>query len=102
MVSEEIKLIVEVSVAAITVGTILWRLSSAVTKFELIGSNQAREISEIKDAIKELKIVVIEQSKQSIRLDNQGDRMNTADKRVDDLFRLYDELRRGIGYIKQP
>ena len=100
MTFEEARLAIEIVTAGGTVGVILWRLSSAVTKFELIGKHQAEEIREIKNAIREIKTVVVEQSKQSVRLDSQGDRMNAMDKRFDDMFRLYDELRRGIGVIR--
>lgn len=52
-----------------------------------------KEIKELKDIAKSLASFVTTQAVQSTRLDNQGERLNILDKRVED-------LRRGHGYIR--
>ena len=73
-------------------GMIVWRMSRMATRFELIGDAQAREISEIKDEITAMRVLMTAVAVQKERLDSQAERLNLLDKR-------YDELRHGEGYI---
>ena len=65
------------------------------TKFETIGIQQASEISQLKDEVKEVAKVVTALAVQSTRLDTMGSRLAMQEKLIDD-------LRRGEGFIKFP
>jgi len=73
-------------------GTIIFRMSRMATTFELIGKQQAKEISEVKSEVRELSKTVTELAVQKTRLDNQAERLNLLDKR-------YEELRHGEGFV---
>jgi hypothetical protein len=101
-VNEQIELLYKVGEILAIVGgaaAILWRVSRAVTRFELIGMQQAEEISEIKASVEKISTVVIDLARQQVRLDAQTERLNMLDKRQDEQMRLYEELRRGVGFI---
>lgn len=104
--SEQLKLVVEILTVAIALGTILWRLSVATTTFTLIGSQQAKEISEMKVALDKMEAAVTAIALYDFKLTSLVVRMDTADKRVDDRFArneaMLDELRHGRGIIKSP
>ena len=73
-------------------GVIVWRMSRMATRFELIGTTQAKEISEIKMEISAMRTLMTTVAVQKERLDSQGERLNLLDKR-------YDELRHGEGFV---
>ncbi len=73
-------------------GTIIYRMSRMATTFELIGKQQAKEISEVKVEVRELGKMVTDLAVQKTRLDNQAERLNLLDKR-------YEELRHGEGFV---
>ncbi len=73
-------------------GTIIWRMSRMATRFELIGTAQAKEISEIKEEISAMRTLMTTVAVQKERLDGQGERLNLLDRR-------YEELRHGEGYV---
>ncbi len=73
-------------------GIIIWRMSRAVTRFELIGGIQAKEIGSIRDEMVELRKLMTAVAVQKERLDAQGERLNLLDHR-------YEELRHGEGYV---
>ena len=51
---EYYRLVAEIVSLFIVTGGILWKLSGMTTRFEMIGRQQAGEITEMKNAIKEL------------------------------------------------
>lgn len=73
-------------------GVIIWRMSRMATRFELIGDAQAREISEIKNEMTAMRVLMTSVAVQKERLDGQAERLNLLDKR-------YDELRHGEGFV---
>lgn len=72
------RLAVEIGSLFIVAAGILWRLSSMATRFELIGTQQASEIKELKEAVRGL----IEQNS---RIDRLDERQLAEGKRLDDL-----------------
>jgi hypothetical protein len=93
---EEIKLAIELAGFLITLGVMVWRLSSATTKFELIGTQQASEISQIKRAIEKIDAVITAVAVQNTRLDNMDERFGRLERQLD-------EYKRGEGLIvSQP
>lgn len=92
--NDVLKLLIELSGLTISVGFMLWRLSSALTKFELIGMQQSREISEMKEVLRNVSTLIVDMARQTTRLDSQGDRINRHDQEIAD-------LRRGRGFIQE-
>jgi hypothetical protein len=85
----------ELGVFAISAGGILIRLGAMTTRFELIGKQQAKEIAELKDAVKEMQSVVITQAVQTDRQNTfdsrilaQGQRLDAVQDIVNDLSRI--------------
>lgn len=76
----------------LAIGIAIYKLGGAVTRFELIGHQQALEISGLKDAVKEVAILVTNIALQGQRLDNISGRMGRVEKLIDD-------IRRGEGFI---
>lgn len=85
----------QTAIFAVVLLGILWRLAVMATKFETIGIQQASEISQLKDEVKEVAKVVTALAVQSTRLDTMGSRLAMQEKLIDD-------LRRGEGFIKFP
>lgn len=73
---------------------VVFKLGRATERFELVGQQQAEEIKELKDAVKEILKVQSVMMSEKIRLDTQG--MLLAELRQD--FNL---LRRGEGFIQR-
>ncbi len=73
-------------------GMIIWRMSRMATRFELIGDAQAKEITEIKNEVTAMRVLMTTVAVQKERLDSQGARLNLLDQR-------YDELRHGEGFV---
>ncbi len=74
------------------VGVIVWKTSSMTTRFEMIGAEHGKAISEIKTEIKTMNALLTQVAVQKERLDNQATRLNLLDAR-------YEELRHGEGYV---
>ncbi len=85
MDAEVVRLIVELGMLIIMVAGILARLSSLATRFEMIGKQQASEIKELKEAVKEL-------IQQTARLDRIDERQLAEGKRVDELTARFNRL----------
>lgn len=51
-----------------------------------------REIREMKEVAKSLAVIITNQAVQTVRMDSQGERLNSLDDKIED-------LRRGDGYI---
>jgi hypothetical protein len=103
-ISDEIKLAVELSTFAATVGVMLWRLSAATTTFALIGQQQAQEIREIKMAVEKMESAVTAIAVQDEKLNSVTSRIDVSDKRNDDRFSrmeaMLDDLRHGKGMVR--
>lgn len=70
------------------VGVMLYKLGRAVTSFELIGSQQAKEIGEMKTEIKGLNVLLTTVAVQKAELINMHEDITL-------LRRSHEELRRG-------
>lgn len=70
----------------------VFRLGRAVEKFDQIGTQQAKEITELKDAVRVVSDLITKMALQNQRLDNYGSRMSKLELLIED-------LRRGEGYI---
>jgi len=75
-----------------SVALVLFKLGRTVERFELIGAQQAKEITELKEAIKDIGKVITTQAVESKRSDVFAERLNRQDA-------LIENLRRGEGYI---
>lgn len=106
MITDEVKLLIEIGGFIIVIGTILWRLGAAVTSFTLIGQQQANEIKEIKVAMEKLEAAVAAIAIYDVKLTALISRMDSSDKRNDDRFasidRTLDDFRHGRGFITRP
>jgi small-conductance mechanosensitive channel len=102
--TDEIRLAAEIIALVLTLGTILWRLSSATTTFTLIGNRQADEIREMKISMDKMETAVTAIAVQDVKLVNMDRRLDQTDKRNDDRFKALeqaiDDLRRGKSFIK--
>lgn len=76
----------------IAVVVAIYKLGGAVTKFEMIGRQQAVEITGLKDAVKEISTLVTNTAVQTQRLDNISARLGRVEALIDD-------IRRGEGFI---
>lgn len=74
------------------VGATIWKMGSAITRFEIIGTQQAKEIGELKETVKEVSKVIVQQA-----LQTQG--MDLIREQVGRQERLIDDLRRGEGFV---
>jgi hypothetical protein len=73
-------------------GILLFKLGRAVSRFEIVGEAQAREITQLKDTVKSVADLITKYALQTQRLDNCMDRLEHCE-------RLIDDLRRGEGFI---
>lgn len=71
---------------------LFFKLGRVTERFELIGKQQAKEISELKANVEKFGGVLTEMALQKQRLDNQGERFNILERR-------YDELAHGKGFV---
>lgn len=76
----------------ITLLVAIFKLGRAMSKFELIGEQQAREIGELKTAVAAVAEIITKISLQSQRQDTFEERLNRHAKLIDD-------LRRGEGLV---
>ncbi len=67
--------------------TIIYKIGAAITKFEIIGTQQSGEITEIKLHIQQIADIITKQAIQSTRLDNLSERQTGIDKKVDAIQR---------------
>lgn len=79
--------IAELSVAAAGVGAILYRLGRMTEKFEQIGQQQAGEIRDLKDAIKEMAQVLIKTERIEARQLAEGKRVDSLEEEIRQLRR---------------
>lgn len=75
-----------------SVGIVVYKLGSVVTRFEAIGEKQAGEIGELKEDVKAVSKILTE-----VALQNQ--RQSALEERVNRIDRLLEDLRRGEGFI---
>lgn len=80
------------SINILAVIVAVYRLGRAVQKFETIGETQAREIRELKDAVKL-------QNDLMTKLAIQNQRLDTHDQQFERIFLALDDIRRGKGLI---
>jgi hypothetical protein len=66
-------------------GRVSQAFESAIKRQEEIATGQANEIGELRTEIKGLGAIMTDMAVQSQRLDNQGERMNAIEKRINDL-----------------
>ena len=85
---EYYRLAAEIASLFIVTSGILWRLSSMTTRFEMIGKQQAGEITEMKDAIKELVLY-------TNRIDRVEERQLAEGKRVDEFISRFNRYING-------
>lgn len=95
---------IEIIGFAMTVGTLLWRLSVAVTTFTLIGQQQATEIKELKVSVDKMESALAALAVVDVKITALIERMNGSDKRTDERFTriegLVDDLRHGKGLVR--
>lgn len=94
MENETIYRIAEFGMFLIAVAGILYRLGGMAERFELIGRQQAEEIKELKDSVKEIQRVVTTQALTTQRLDTLDARALSEGKRLDKLSDDYARLDR--------
>lgn len=75
-----------------SVAAVVYKLGRAVEKFEVIGHQQAREITELKQDVKIISDVLTKTALQTQRQDILEDRQNRFEQ-------LLDDFRRGEGFI---
>lgn len=73
-------------------GTVVWKLGKAVAKFEQIGIQQGKEISEMKVELKALSSVIV-------RIAVQDENVASVERRLERMERMWDELRHGEGFV---
>jgi methylphosphotriester-DNA--protein-cysteine methyltransferase len=76
----------------IAVVVAIFKLGTAVGRFENIGQQQAGEMSQMKEAIKEIAGLITKSALQTERMDNMAARINRQEMIIDD-------IRRGEGFI---
>lgn len=76
-----------------SVAFLTYRMGRMTQKFESIGEQQAKEITDLKETVAKLGVLMIDVAVQKRRLDDQDARFTLMDKR-------YEDLRRGIGRIE--
>lgn len=70
----------------------VFKIGKAVSRFEFIGEQQAKEIAALQKAVGKVGDILIEMAVQSTRMDDLTQRMSQAEAMIDD-------LRRGEGMI---
>lgn len=76
----------------IAVGTAIFKLGSAVQKFESIGMQQAKEISELKQTVSKVGDIVTQIAVSNVRMDALTTRLDRHESRLD-------ELAHGEGFV---
>lgn len=75
----------ELGMFVIALATILYRLGRMTERFELIAEQQAKEISELKNSVKEIQQVITTQALTTQRMDTFDERVLSEGKRLDKL-----------------
>ena len=95
---------IEIAGFVVTIGAILWRLSVAITTFTLIGTQQSKEISEMKVSMDKMEQAISIIAVQDVKITALIERMNTTDTRLEQRFtrveNLVDDIRHGRGLVK--
>lgn len=106
--SAEIDLAIKILTLIAIVGSaavVLIKVTYAVSRFELIGTQQADEIGSLKAEVAKIADLMVKVALQNQRLDQQADRVSQVEKRSDErltsLERRWDEVRRGEGLITE-
>jgi len=73
-------------------GIFIFKMGRAVSRFETVAERQSDDISDMKNDMKNLTKVMMEQAVHEQRMTNLSERQTLVEKQVDD-------LRRGEGYI---
>lgn len=76
-------------------GFVLFKMGRAVATFEQISSSQSKEISELKDDMKEV-------AKVMTNMAAQHERMNAMDRRLAMAEEAVNDMRHGAGFIVPP
>lgn len=79
--------------------TALIMFSRVFTRVEVKLENQTKDIVDLKLDVKKLSEVITTVATQGVRMDALSERMTSTDRRYDTLFKLYEEIRRGTGWI---
>ena len=94
-----VQFILEILTFGSSVAVLIWRLSSATARFEIIGRQQAEEIKEIKVSVEKMESVVSQIAVQQARLDSLQAQLVSMDQRYERRFErqeeLIDEIRQG-------
>ena len=88
------RIIIETLTTVGGVGVVVYKLGRAMEKFESVGKQQAKEITELKGEVKIIGEVLIK-----IALTTQ--RQDTLEERINRNETMLDELRRGEGFIQK-
>jgi len=92
MTSAEIGGLIVLGLNLVAVGTAIYKLGRAVEKFEQIGTQQAKEISSLKDAVSGIGDLVTKIAVSNVRMDEMAMRVNRHEARLD-------ELAHGEGFV---
>ena len=92
MDNEVIFRLAELGVFLLSVAGLLYRLGGMTARFELIGAQQAVEIKELKDSIKEIQKVITAQALTTQRLDTIDARVLAEGQRLDKLSDQYTRM----------
>jgi hypothetical protein len=79
------KLIIEAFTLISSGGFILFRIGQMTQKFELIGRQQAKEISELKENIEKLNEMLVQMANQNGRINVMEERQMMTIKRLDEI-----------------
>lgn len=100
MSTEDVKLLIEIGMFLIAVGGIFVgavkisaSLGSAMTKFELMSSQNQKEFTEIKEAVEQIKNVLTIVAVQKADLQSLRQQLDASIRRTDETFkRIFDRL----------
>lgn len=106
MSMEEIYRLTEVGGFVITIiamivgmGKILFQMGSMAERFELIGSQQAKEIEELKNNVQALGVVLIKIAETDGRLGRYEERQLAEGKRIDEITSRMYRVERELGEV---
>lgn len=75
--------------------TILLKMGKMMGTFEVIGRQQAQEIADLKDEMKQMNVLITQVAVQKAE-------MASMQEQISLLTRWYDELRHGRGFVRSP
>ena len=90
---EVIARVVEIASIIGAGGLVIFKLGRAMEKFEVIGSQQAKEITELKDGVRTIGDLVTRMAVSNTRQDTFAERLGRMESQLD-------EMRHGDGFIK--